>query len=447
MLRKKIGDVVLYSALLVGIGIIFCSHASARSVKTEDFPYHIALEGKPYEGPVKIDVPREVLIRSDRNLSDCRVFDDLGSEVPFFIDTDQKPLPKAVKWEIVRSQKISEGVVYHIRNSEQSGSVKDLEIISGPAPFYSDMEVFSGSERTAMLLLARSRIADLRPAINTYRIRIDLPGIPVTDLKVLFRDPGKNIQAELVSCGILDPGGPDNFSSFKHLPSVRGFSSNLGSGITERADLDEAIFHEPVCRPDDQGNTVISLGRFDFPVEEVVILTSDGCFYRDVELRTAERDEEELYKPKGSGAIYRIPGLGLDRDTITTGIDKADFVQLRILNKGHKALLINSVSLRWARRHLIFVPKQGRSYELYYSSGSAPDPAYDIDRIIPDNAVRDIGIIPSWKAGRPFANADYEPDRLMKEQFRIFFIMGVIFLITYFVGFWIIHLKNLMPRR
>lgn len=443
MLRQRIGK-LLRCWVLVCMGMALWSHASARGLKTEDFPFSAPLEGRSSSGLVKVAVPSEVLSRSDPGLTNCRIFDDLGEEVPFFIDTVHELERQALRWEIVQSRETREGAFFLISNPNGADFVNNLEIIAGRKSGCSDIEVFFSPEGTAWQLIAKGRLTDLRPSYNAYRMSIALPETFADKLKVLLKKPALvKGESGFKACRIFD----DVLPGLNPLSGIRSFSSLPGKGPDKGSHMDEAVFQEPACRLDDQGNTVIELGRVDLPVDQVSIQAADGCFYREVELDTADRDEESSYRPKGAGALYRIPTLDLGRDTIAAAMEKARFFRIRILNKEESPLAVNRVSLRWARRYLLFMPRQGRSYEIRYGSGQVPGAQYDLERITPYGTYGSLAGLPAWKMGRSSPNADYEPDRLVKEQFRRFFIIGVIVLITYFIGFWFIRIRNLIPRR
>ncbi len=212
---------LLWCGILVGIGMILCSQASARQVKTEDFPFSASLEGGASSGLVKVAVPSEILTRSGLGLTDCRIFDDLGEEVPFSIDTVREPERQAVRWDIVQSQETGEGAFFLISNPNGADFVNNLEIIADQRPGWSDIEIFSAAEGAAGQLIAKGRVADLRPSYNAYRMGVALPETFAERLRVLLKKPAVKEEPRLEPCRLFDDIGP----GFNPLSGIRGFAS------------------------------------------------------------------------------------------------------------------------------------------------------------------------------------------------------------------------------
>ncbi len=434
-MAMKIGALLRYG-VLVGVGMMLCGQAEARPVNADDFPFSAPLEGRPGLSPVKVALPSEILSRCGPGTANVRVYDDLGKEVPFLIDTVREPGRQFSRWDIVRSQDMKEGAAFLLGNPEGAGFVNNLQIIADRRPCLADIEVYAAA--TPWRLIAKGKVADLRPSYNAYRMGIDFPETLAAQLKVILKRPAVEKGPGPTACSPFD----DALQELNPLSGIRGFAVLQGKGTGPG--LDEEVFEGLPCSRDDQGDTVIDVGRVGLPVEEVSIRAADGCFYREVEIHATDSPGEPLYRSRGSGAVYRIPRLDLGSDVIRADVAKAHLLRIRIMNKNASPLAVGRVSIRWARRYLLFVPQPGRSYVVCYGSAQIPGAQY-----VPDWKARYGGLagLPGWKVGRSSPNADYEPERLAKEQFKRFFFIGVVILLAYFIGFWIIRIRDLLPRR
>ncbi len=237
----------------------------------------------------RLTLPPEVIAACRGDLSDLRIFDPRGREVPYFVDSG---LPPATVREVRRTltpellsvaqeEVVREGAPNLLRERYElvapappaAGGRWDLVVESRHPAFVRRVEVAAGGEAIAAGSLFR-----LRQPLRE-RTRLALPAAAAGPLAVTVE-------------------GDEDF----YLEPVLRFETARRLAATERAEVDL----EEVSRTVGEGRTRIELRRPRGLVPDVLRLaTSTAAFHRRVEVW--DEGPEAVDEVLGGGTVFRVP--------------------------------------------------------------------------------------------------------------------------------------------
>ena len=429
---------------ILSLAVILGMFSGAVSAEIQDFAWCARLAGNGYNVPVRVAIPAEVIAGTQAAFADLRIFNDLGEEVAYAICTQPGGSPVVVRWEVVETCAADGIQTFKLKRKHTEGFVHDLEIHTGEGFFYKDVTLFSSVDGQSWEYLTKDSIIDMRPHVEVYDTTVELPEtraayirIEMTDARKKERDPSLRI--------FLEQAGIDRYQKNIREIRVQSASSRMSTEGPTPPVYDQALFTQPETYLDEEGSTVIDLGKVGLPLEEVSLEIFNPYFYREVELWTSRAKDSSSFSPAGRGCIYGIEAYALKNTALSFGKDKCSYVRLKVVDNGRTPLSINRVALQWTRRGLSFIPLKGRRYTLYFGAKDVKAPKYAIQDMIRDNQ-HVPAAYGSWQMRRAEKNETYNPDRLMKKRFKLIFLLGFGLLVVYILGFWIIQFRNYLPK-
>jgi hypothetical protein len=432
-MRKRAVCLLAGGACLLGL----LAAIPAQAARVEDFHLYAPLAGSEYGVPVRVVLPPEVLSRTFQALREIKIIDDLGQEIPFLFDVSGSYPRRAMRWEIQDTRTIGDDQIFLLGRGMDGGLVEELTVISGQAWACSDVEVYSSRDGMMWQPLAKGRIASLKPRLDVSWMSIDLSRTSDPLLKVVLRRMSREGGPSPFGC----LGGPGGLPDPVPFTAVQGFTSSVAPAGAGGMVYQEERVDRFTGDMDAQGNTVVDLPGPGLPVTEVAFSFAQGCFYRDVSIFARKGGRGTSYDLKGSGGICDLPGLGLSRSSLRADLGSAPGIRLRIAAGGGPPVSLSSITLRWPRTSLLFVPQPGRTYGLYFGTDS-PRVGPAGQSYTPGDDVQVF-----WKAGAPVENRVFKPRRTTADNRRLFFILSVAVLVAYCIGFWAVQIRNLRAGR
>ncbi|HHO75646.1 MAG TPA: hypothetical protein ENN05_04370 [Deltaproteobacteria bacterium] len=417
---------------------------SSSAAQMYDFAYHASLNGQGHGVPVRAAIPQDIIVWTSPGFEDLRVYNDLGEEVDRAVFPQYRIKPVFVSWEVIDSH-VHDGTVSVVLKRKQfEGYVSDIEIIPEKGMFHNEVEIFSSNDTASWRYLASASIVDLRPRLDVYHTNVYIPEtgdsylrVDVRQFRAKPRDPYLDV--------FLEQSGFDRFSAGMGIIKVKGALSGISRQDMQRPVYDQILFTSPETCLDDEGNTIIDLGKTGLPIDKVSLKVTDPYFFREVQLWAISEKGSGSYVLEGGGNIYCMDAYGISRTSVPFEKDRCRYVRIKILNKGRPPLSISNVALRWIRRELYFIPEPHRQYAVYFRSRNAGNMQHRLEDIMSRDPEK-WTTYASWKTGRIEKNESYDPDSHIKKWFKTVFSMGFIILMIYMLGFFIIQIKNRIPK-
>jgi hypothetical protein len=373
------------------------------------FPHEAAVFVAPPGGLTRVVLPPAVLAECRPDLSDLRLMDTQGREVPFRVDTGMGPTTRVEVTETVAGELLDvrreetrreTGPPIHRETYEvrapatmSASGAWDLVVETGHAPFVRRIDVAAmQADGTRVPLLENGslfRFADGR----RQKIRVTLPSFSGTRLAVTLV-------------------GEDGF----YLEP--GFRFETARILEPRERM--VLRLEEVSRQRAEGRTVLVLARPSGIVPDALRLeTSTQTFDRTVEVA----DELLASHPKlGQATLFRVEAAApVEEREVTIGSAQGERLLVTIHDGDSPALEELRVVAIVRQPSLIFSLQAGTEETpaawLRYGGGRAHAPRYDLARLtIPASGLRataaerlqDLAAIPPARLGEPRPNPHFD---------------------------------------
>ena len=430
---------------LILIGIWSIAGAAERS----DFRLKASLQGDEKTGmPVRLALPRAVITETSRGFADVRLFDDVGTEIPYCVYTQRgsKPTAKSFTWKVIDYQNFDGTQIIFLERPAGDGMIRDLKISTKARDFNKDSEVYTSTDRRSWKLIATGSCFDFSSQIDLRKTTLKLPATKARYLKVILKDNTRPIDL-----------GEDIRLSYKDLEftlgglktgeiKIDGFSSPLGRTKHEAPLFDHAVFPKPQTFLDKERNTIVALGRVNLPIERASLKIKNTYYYRSIELWIAETDDEQSYHRVAQDIVYNIPGISTGKNTITYNQSQHAYVRLKVINHDNPPLQVEEVTIEWVHRNLYFIPEAGRRYTLYFGGENIQVPRYELQKLVP-NQYDQLMRYAAWEMGALQKNEHYAPRPAMRSQrpFERYFLIVLVILLVCGLALWAFRLMKKIP--
>ncbi|HOO47208.1 MAG TPA: hypothetical protein PLM29_13315 [Deltaproteobacteria bacterium] len=414
------------------------------AAEVSDFAYSAPLSGTRYGEIVRIVIPQHVISGTDQGFEDLRVYNDLGVEVERAVFFQPAAEQVSVMWDIVDAGEREGTYQVILRREPSEGHIQDIEFLSEKGMFRCQASIFSSSDAVSWKHLADGTLVDLRPYMNMRVTKIDLPATAATHIMAEIRQYSAE-RRDIYLDVFLEQFGIDRFAQDMGMIRVTGAHSTVRAQEMQGPVYDQILFTAPESYLDDDGNTIIDLGKTGLPIDEVKLDVTDPYFYREVQLFSISEKASGTYLFRGGANIYRMDAYGISCTSLPFEEAKCAQVRLKIINDTRAPLSVRGVALRWARRELFFTPEPHRQYTAYFGARQMKAPRFEIADLLSRQPEKRAACA-VWNIGRIEKNESYDPDRLMKKWFKAFFLIGMIMLMVYMLGFWVIQIKNRVQR-
>ena len=134
---------------------------------------------------------------------------------------------------------------------------------------------------------------------------------------------------------------------------------------------------------DKNGNTVIHLGRVNLPVSDLTLKVGNTYYYRQVEVWSAEEEQDDRYQRCATAIIYKIPGMKQPANVLHPNLSQQRYLKLIIHNGDNPPMDIQEVEIAWERLNIYFIPSANRQYRLLYGNVKVTAPSYELGHLLP----------------------------------------------------------------
>lgn len=327
-----------------------------------DWPWLRPIVLQPADAPrlVSVPLPPPVYRHARPGLADLRVVDEAGREVPFLLHT-----PRGVhrqEWRAVRLLEASFLPGQFTQSVFDTGAPVEphnsIELAIAETDFFTWVEVAASNDAVTWRILSE-RLPLYRFTAEGHRGSQVLNYAPSNSrylrLRLLKGDAALTVTGARASQEIIEE--PERVALEAHLTTPDDFPERHTGW---RADF----------------------GAGAPPVSEAIFTAAEAEFHRPV--RITASDNGESWRQIGSGEIYRLrrPAGVTENLRVAFSETQARYIRVEVLNRNDPPLASLAVEFRGVPRRVVFRQEPGRSYRLLYGYEKAPQPEYELARLV-----------------------------------------------------------------
>lgn len=428
MLRNLLKSVAMFAVL----GIIAPSFSLAAPPSIDQRPqwqYYkdINISGNPAKGDlVKITLDQDVFNNSKNDLSDLRLIDKGGNEVPYKLIIERGAFSQENIYPVLvlnNSYSAEGGYNIFIVDFGQSGFLSSsLNIITNSENFKRTVEIAGSNDMTSWNILKSNGYiydyTDKAVDFKAQNTKIDYPENAFRYIQVkIFVNDG----APLVVNGVQVSKIKKSESRETVLNPKYEVRENSVRRITE---------------------VIIDLGKKGWPTGNITITSPDENFNR--ETAVYESSDKVIWRRVGESHIFnyntpKFTGANLEVNYSETG---GQYLKIEIFNGDNSPISINSVSVKTILRSIAFqygTGAAGFSYKLYYGNPKANFPEYDLEKFFPylDTGVY-FGAVLSEGRINPFYQKEIPPSLPISERIP-YLVPGALIFAILMMGFMVLR--------
>ncbi len=436
--------------------LVICLFAAvpATAANRSDFQYFARVTGDLRPGePSVLNLTEEIVVRTSPSLTDLRVFDQSGIEIPYVVRPEVTAGTKAESFafKILDFHDSKLGISTYLERPEGVTSFDQLEILTPNRDFKKKVQVSSSpggiSWGGQYSDVGEGTIFDFTSQVDLRRTTIELPVVRDRYLSVRITDDspvspdGKPIH--LKYDGLEFSVGGASKPPFR-IDAVRG---NGGRAMEEKPVFETKTIANPPSSVDANKVSVYKLGWIRIPVEKIALRIANQYYCRRVEVWGGDTEKDDEWRMLASGQAFNLPGMAAPECTVAlpTGAFSR-YLKIVIVNEDNPPLTVQSLDLSWRRLNLFFIPEVERSYNLVFGGKDIPAPRYDIARIIADEPAK-VPSMPRCMAGAIQQNPGYDPELSLpaKEKRERTILRLVVLILIGALGFWLYRLLRKLP--
>ncbi|MBN1255653.1 MAG: hypothetical protein JXA50_10305, partial [Deltaproteobacteria bacterium] len=140
--------------------------------------------------PVRLPLSREIIAETNRGFSDLRLFDDLGTEIPYCVYTQRQPklTDKTIQWKVIDYHHTEGTQTIRLERQKGDGAIRDLILSTKDRDFNKSAEIYTSFSLQSWKLIATNSFFDFSSQINLRKTTIKLPATDARYLKVILKD-------------------------------------------------------------------------------------------------------------------------------------------------------------------------------------------------------------------------------------------------------------------
>lgn len=353
---------------------------------------------------VNVTLPAAVMGHATRGLSDLRVIDGPGGEVPYSLSarlggrTSDRREARLLEPSFVAGQYSQ--AMFDLGKSPRVHNVITLGI-EGQEDLLTWVEVaVSDDHEHWRVVRARAPIYRLLQAGLEERTTVSYPESVARYLRVRILDGSH--QYAITRGDVVH----EVVTEAEHLPASVTLAPEAGSGTS----------------------SVWTGGAPAVPMSEVRFTTEQKAFYRPVSVEVS--DDLAKWTRVGSGEIYRTTEGGESRESLSVEFPEvvSGHWRVTVINRNDTPLADVHAELYMTPRHLIFKQEPGQDYRLIYGNSRISAPQYDLARLIGADTIRSA---PPATVGNEIENAGYANPAPWTEQHQsvLWIALGVAILV------------------
>jgi len=418
-----------------------------RLLKPENFEYRATVPGPFTKAELyRVTLSPELLTRSSRQLTDIRLFDARGDEVPYaIVENRAVGSDSFCDLAITGPGEGGESSTLILEVPEYCRSLDGITVDTPARNFRKKVSLAASSTDPPgeWTPVAEDLIYDFSAQVDLRKTTIRFPATSARLLKLSIGDLAESAAAanamELRYDGLDFRVSGTEAQPFR-IDGVRAVSS---AQRREEAVYDGKKIEHPKLERDKDRNTVIRLD-VKLPLERVVFEIANPFFYRRVNAFSGDTADALKQDHAGGATLYALPMAGrIDRqDTLKLNPMMRRHYRFVIVNGDNPPLDIRSLTLEWIQRELYFLAVSSEAaYTLYIGSDLGYSPSYDLDRMVyrgSDFTRKSRLLTP----GPVEQNPTYvpTPTLLEREKTERMILTGIIVVLLAGMGFWLFRL-------
>jgi hypothetical protein len=340
--------------------------------------------------------------------ADFRVITDQKEEVPWHIvikrpENRQTELPH-------RMQNLSltpQGDTWlEIVFDKQPRGVDTLEIITTETDFSRQVEIFGSADGRKWHTVRNDAVIFDLTRQETFR-----------HTKMTFPPTGFHYLAVKIING--------NARALE-IKGVRVFQQSVISG---QIYVIQATLEKPQIDTQKQESSIATSMDTAFPIDQLVIETSENNFQRFVEVQI--RHDKGDWQRWASGTIFDFSATNMRESRLTIDIPEIAAKEFRLVFKDFDSppLPVTAITGKGYRRLLLFKQQPGKKLFLFWRNSQAATPVYDLASVVSRQNIDDLAIV---SLGQPRANTKFAGSKArlpFSERYKhllyLFVILGI----------------------
>ena len=385
--------------------------------------YTKQIEVSYIEGISRVKVDAEIYNHSKLDLSDVRIIDDEGCEIPYKIE------PLKSKKETVCfepnlhniSHKPGAYTEFYLDIDKENQTVNKLQIVTSDRNFKRKVEIWGSDDGVAWLLI--------KDDANIFSFYNEDHKTSLTDIK--FPDTKRKFLKVVIWNKEEKPLTIERCWVYKE-SGLEAPLDNISFKIISRSDNYEKKRTE----------IVLDVVYKNVPKKEVSLKFDYDRYCRNVWVFASE--DQENWKRIKSGVIYRY-----NKENKNNIIDLSEstnrYLKLLIYNQANPPLKIQDISIKGEKQFIYIPAKRGEKYYLFYGNPYARRPIYEFERLYPSMESEKSIMLP---LGKEDFNKDFSRIKVEIKGNEIVFMWPIVAFVVIVLGFLIVEIiKKSNERR
>jgi hypothetical protein len=357
---KKINGIIIVLA-------VWAPLMAWAGVDLTQWEYRKEINADTTSGYVLLDLDQDVFGHSRNSLSDMRIVNQKGEEVPYTVFSKKATTEVASLLARVFDKSFLPG----------KSTVFTLDLGRG-GEFHNQITIHTASENFRRIVEiegssdgASWRYLTTRGQIYDYTVRGDIKPVSIQDTSVTYPDSTVRFLRVTIRDNGEEPLSIINAAVMRRI-STRAEETILHPLLTQKENRE---LHST--------DIIADIGAVGIPTYRSRVGISDVNFNRQVDIYSSNNGSD--WRFRGSGYLFRVstPRFQGENTEIQYPEVQDRYIKFSIINKDDKPLVISGVEMSGIVRELAFQIEPGNTYSLYYGNGSARRPEYDIEKLFP----------------------------------------------------------------
>lgn len=366
--------------------VFFFALSTLNAASVKDFKYIASLSGECENNTVnRISLLPDIFSKLEQaDFQDIRLFDYKGNEVPFIICDETPRLTSGQNFTATIENYQTEGPAEIILLSipQNTSGVNTLRLEIDGKNFNKSIKVESSADRQTWTPVCENQIYDFTQKINLRKTAFPFP-LLIRD--TFFRITLASLNPDKSKTSVEIKTEQDQLSlHFDSLnaqtPRIERICLEYSPSSLHQLPLDSYVFSNLKTFPEKQDELLLDLEGLQLPVAQAEFETVNPYYHRAVEGSLFFKKE---CLDNNSTALYKIPHLPAENNTLSFNSKMADQIHFRFTNGDNPPLQIKSVKVSWIRKNLLFIPEAGKTYALFFGNPEIKAPDYDIKNLLP----------------------------------------------------------------
>jgi hypothetical protein len=374
--------------LLLLCALIYCPvNLWAGKMEPPNFRYSANLKGKVIKGGFyRIILPAGILEGCERSCQDMRIFDKENREIPFVILDNRMPPKKTIRYplEVVSYDDQATRTKIVLKLPNPTTPVTRLEVESPDRDFNKAVVLLGSTDRKNWKTLGRDDLYDFSSRVNLRKMHLSLEKNTYPYFQLVI-DEGKD-KEHFKNIHLKFEGMDFSASTFtKKKLQISRFVVLDDTEAHENVTYDELKLQPSVWTDATKRVTEIAFHSV-LPFSTLEFVIDNPYYYRPLKLYGTNTGRKEDFVLIKQDSLYSFPIS--NRTETKKHIDMPvpqnyRSYKLVIENDANPPLKIESMTLRWVQKQLIFIGLDDhQEYRLLWGSPTVEEVSYDIAKLI-----------------------------------------------------------------